>query len=193
MIATRLATILAACVTAAPSTLLAADTLPPSVPADLAVPAGAQPFLAADAEGTQNYVCALGHGGFAWAFIGPQATLFDASGQQGLTHFLSPNPDEGGAARATWQDSSDTSRLFATAVASSSDPTFVTPGAIPWLLLRVVGDEAGPTGGLALSGATFIHRVDTAGGLAPATGCRSAKDIGKKALVPYAARYVFYR
>jgi len=70
--------------------------------------------------------------------FGPQATLFNEHGQQVITHFLSPNPDEAGTARATWQHSRDTSAVWARAIASSSDPAFVAPGAIPWLLLELV-------------------------------------------------------
>jgi hypothetical protein len=163
------------------------------VPAGLAVPPGVAPFLATHAEGTQNYVCVLGPGGFGWEFHGPQATLVDDAATQVATHFLSPNPIEAGAARATWQHSADTSRVWAAAVASSTDPAFVAPGAIPWLLLKVVGQQDGPVGGTALSGALFIHRVNTAGGVAPPTGCGIAQDTGRKALVPYATDYVFYR
>jgi hypothetical protein len=35
--------------------------------------------------------------------------------------------------------------------------------------------------------------VNTSGGVAPSTGCASATDVGKKALVPYTADYFFYR
>ena len=164
-----------------------------SVPAGLAVPAGHTPFLTTHAEGTQNYVCVLAPGGFAWQFHGPQATLVDDATTQVATHFLSPNPIEGGAARATWQHSADTSRVWAAAIASSTDPAFVIPGAIPWLLLKVVGQQAGPGGGTGLSGALFIQRINTAGGQAPPTGCKTAEDTGRKALVPYATDYVFYR
>ena len=182
-----------------PALALAASVLQPvaaaaqsAVPGNL-VPAGVEPFLSLHAEGTQNYVCIVGPSGFAWAFFGPQATLFGDDGQQVTTHMLSANPDESGAARPTWQHSADTSRLWAAPIASSGDPAFVAPGAIPWLLLRIVGDEPGPTGGTTLGGAQFIQRIDTAGGIAPATGCGMASDIGRKALVPYAARYVFFR
>jgi hypothetical protein len=165
----------------------------PAVPGNIAVPAGAEAFLSLQAEGTQNHVCTVGPSGFAWTFFGPQATLFDDGGQQVTTHMLSANPDEDGAARATWQHSTDTSRVWAAAMASSSDRAFVAPGAIPWLLLRVVGDQPGPTGGAALGGTRYIHRIGTVGGIAPAAGCRNAADIGRKALVPYEARYIFYR
>jgi hypothetical protein len=40
---------------------------------------------------------------------------------------------------------------------------------------------------------TWIQRVNTAGGIAPADGCSIAADVGKKILVPYLADYVFYR
>jgi hypothetical protein len=164
-----------------------------TVPAGLEVPAGHAPFLATHAEGTQNYVCVLSASGFGWQFHGPQATLVDDAMTQIATHFLSPNPIEDGAARATWQHSADTSRVWAGAIASSTDPAFVAPGAIPWLLLKVMGQQAGPGGGTALTGALFIQRVNTAGGQAPPTGCKAAQDVGRKALVPYGTDYVFYK
>ena len=171
-------------------TLAGAQSLQ-AVPATLEVPAGHTPFLVAHASGTQNYICSLVRGGFEWTFFGPQATLFD--GHQIATHFLSPNPDENGKARATWQHSQDSSAVWAAAVASSSDDAFVDANAIPWLLLRVVGAEDGPTPGGALSAASFLQRVTTTGGLAPESGCSRALDIGVKALVPYTADYIFYR
>jgi hypothetical protein len=171
-----------------------AQVIPPLVPANLEVEFGNTPFLVGHAIGTQNYVCLLRAGGFAWTFFGPQATLFDDDGQQLTTHFLSANPDENGTLRATWQHSQDTSAIWALAIASSTDPAYVLPGAIPWLLLRVVGAEAGPTGGATLSATTFVQRVNTSGGIAPAAdGCARAADIGRRALVPYTADYVFYR
>lgn len=164
----------------------------PAVPADLAVPAGHSLFLKARAAGTQNYVCLPTASGFGWAFFGPQATLSQFN-MQITTHFLSPNPDEGGLPRATWQHSQDTSRVWGKAIASSSDPKFVKPGAIPWLLLEVVGAERGPGGGNRLTEATYIQRVRTSGGVAPATGCAEQANLGAKALVPYKADYLFYR
>ena len=173
---------------------LYAHTAGPAVPAELEVPAGHTLFLRAHAFGTQNYICLPTDSGFGWAFFGPQATLFrDAFGRQVMTHFLSPNPDEEGLPRATWQHSRDTSTVWATAVASSSDPSFVRPGAIPWLLLEVVGAEPGPAGGTRLTETVYIQRIRTSGGVAPATGCDDQDpDVGARALVPYEADYLFY-
>ena len=71
--------------------------------------------------------------------------------------------------------------------------TFVTPGAIPWLLVETKGVEPGPSGGGKLTRTTFIQRVDTVGGAAPADQCRSTADLGRTAFVPYESDYVFYR
>jgi uncharacterized protein DUF3455 len=166
---------------------------PPPAPANIRVPAGNKAFLDGHAEGTQDYICLASGQGFVWTFFGPQATLFDDEAKQLITHFLSPNPFETGTARATWQHSKDTSAVWAAAIASSSDSAFVAPGAIPWLLLQVVGEQIGPTGGHRLTATTFIQRLNTAGGTAPSTGCAVPTDVGKKALVPYAADYIFYK
>jgi len=157
------------------------------------VPAGNTLFLQGHAQGTQNYICLPSGGGFAWTFFSPQATLFfnitwigGDLPQQIITHFLSPNPVEKGTPRATWQSSFDTSAVWAKVRTngSSTDPAFVAPGAIPWLLLEAVGTQRGPTGGDILAHTTFVQRLNTAGGLIPATGCNEAKDAGATALVP---------
>ena len=61
------------------------------------------------------------------------------------------------------------------------------------ICMRRLRTGFGPTGGDKMTGTTFIQRVNTVGGLAPTTGCAQATDVGKKALVPYQAEYVFYR
>jgi hypothetical protein len=163
------------------------------VPDNIQVPAGNTAFLEGHAVGTQNYICLPSGIGFAWTFFGPQATLFDDDDEQVITHFLSPNPDEGGTPRATWQHSQDTSTVWAIAIASYSTPGFSARGDIPWLLLRVVGAQDGPTNGHTLTVTTFIQRLNTSGGVAPSTGCTLSTDVGKRALVPYTADYFFYR
>ena len=166
---------------------------PPPVPDNIQVPDGNRAFLEGHAVGTQNYICLPSGSGVAWILFGPQATLFNDEDKQIITHFLSPNPDEAGTLRVTWQHSRDTSAVWAMAIESSSEPAFVAPGAIPWLLLKVVGAQDGPTDGDKLSETTFIHRLHTSGGIAPATGCDMSADIGKREFVPYEADYFFYK
>jgi len=164
----------------------------PLAPTAIQVPAGYRPFLAGHAVGTQGFVCVYNGAGYQWSPFGPQATLFNADGQQTLTHFLSPTPYSLLPAPA-WQHSRDSSVVWGQVLASSTDPAYVLPDAIPWLLLEaaVVGD--GPAGGDKLLATRFIQRVNTVGGKAPATGCVGTQDIAKRALVPYEADYVLYR
>lgn len=168
----------------------------PPVPDGIEVPEGNRPFLVGRAFGTQNYIClpsATAPAGVAWTLFGPQANLFTDHDRQIMTHFISPNPDESGVLRATWQDSDDTSAAWARAVATSSDPAYVEAGAIPWLKLEVVGTEKGPTHGRRMTVTTFIQRLNTTGGVAPATGCALPADIGARVFVPYTADYFFYK
>jgi hypothetical protein len=165
----------------------------PSVPETIAVTGGYQPFLIGHAIGTQNYICApAAGGGVKWLFIGPQATVFDAEGQQILTHYQSENPLEADVIDATWQHSRDTSAVWARRIRGSVDPAFVAPDAIEWLLLGKTADRVGPDGGDRMTSAVFIQRVNTVGGRAPATGC-SESTINTRKLVPYEADYIFYR
>lgn len=164
---------------------------PPPVPTGLEVDAGNEAFLLGRGVGTQNYVCqpTKSLGQVAWTLFTPQATLFSDQREQLITHFSSPNPDEGGIVRVTWEDSADTSTVWAQAIAFAT----VKSDAIPWVKLQVVGREVGPTGGDTLFGTTFIQRVNTEGGLAPATGCDIPTDVGRRRFVPYTADYFFYK
>ncbi len=168
----------------------------PSVPPGLEAPSGHEPYLAGHALGTQNYVCArsaTAPSGVAWTLFGPQATVYDNRDKQLMTHFLSQNPVETGTPRATWHHSDDSSTVWAVREEGSSDSGWGQPDAIPWLLLKVVGNQRGVGGGRRLTGTTYIQRIATAGGPAPATGCASEADLAKTVLIPYYAQYVFYR
>ncbi len=171
----------------------------PAVPQNIQVPARNAPFLNAQGRGTQSYMCLPSASGFSWTFVGPQATLFlklssvgRENEQQIATHFFSPNPDEGGTPAVTWLHSLDSSAVWGHAVAMSTDPAFVAAGAIPWLLVQAVGSERGHTGSNILGQATFIHRVNTTGGVAPTTPCGSS-NIGARTFVHYTADYIFYK
>lgn len=154
----------------------------PVVPSNLVVEAGNEPFLQTRAYGTQNYYC-LSNG--TWKLFGPQATLYvgNVPFQIG-THFLSPNPEEQGTPRATWMHSHDGSAVWAVKIEEAP-----AAGAIPWLLLKKVGTVEGTIGGGLLAQTTFIQRVNTLAGLAPAGSCAP----GAIALVPYETDYIFYR
>jgi Protein of unknown function (DUF3455) len=181
--------------------------VPPPAPMTIQVdPTLFVPFFKGHGVGTQNYICKpTSPTTVAFALFTPQATLFNENGKQLTTHFFSPNPDEANTdptvignfqIRATWQDSRDTSSVWAKVDKSATfltDPAFVAPDAIAWLKLEVEGHRNGPTGDDTLKPTKFIQRVNTVRGLAPSTGCTSLSDIGNQAFVPYEADYIFYK
>ena len=168
------------------------SVVPPPVPDAIQVPPEFTPYFAAHAIGTQGYVCVAVDSVFSWTPFGPQATLFDEQSQQILTHFVSPTPYSQ-LLNPTWQHSRDSSTVWAQVSRSSSDPSFVEPGAIPWLLLEAVVVGDGPTWGDKLTATRLIQRLNTVGGMGPSTGCAGPGDIKKRALVPYEADYFFYK
>lgn len=183
-----------ACLLSLQMSTRADDLMSPNVPATIQVPAGNKLFLVGHATGTQNYICLPADGGVKFVLFTPQATLFKEQ-KQIITHYFSPNPAEGDTVRATWEHSKDSSKVWGMVATgnSSADPAYVDSNAIPWLLVTVVGTESGSGDGDALAKTTFIQRVHTNGGVAPATGCTSTSDIGARAYVPYIADYYFYK
>jgi hypothetical protein len=125
------------------------------------------------AVGVQIYECKITEGKAAWAFIAPEADLFDASGKRVGKHYAGPS----------WE-SDDGSKIVGTVRARADAPR---AGAIPHLLLAASADaKAG-----ALAAITSVQRVNTLGGVAPATPC-AAGDSGKQARVYYSADYKFF-
>ena len=192
----------------------AAQTVtPPPTPTLITPPAGNTAFLVGHALGTQGYVClptTPGASTASWTINAarPEATLFTKFfGQdvQIITHFLSPDENPKDPTKpvpfgnATWQSSFDTSRVWAAvlhgnAITAGTDPASCpNTGSIACLLLETVGSKEGPTGGTLLSKTSFIQRLNTKGGSAPADGCFVSTDVGKQALVPYTADYFFYK
>ncbi len=167
----------------------------PVVPSDLELSSAYKLFFAGHAVGTQNYICAPAAvpAGVDWLFIGPQATVFDATGEQILTHFQSRNPLPPDALQATWQHSRDTSAVWAKRLRGSTDPAYVAPDAIEWLLLEVTASTAGPNGGVKIAGTVYVQRVNTVGGVKPPSLDCTPATINTRRLVPYEADYYFYK
>jgi hypothetical protein len=167
----------------------------PNVPSNIEAPAGTKLFRVGHAIGTQNYICAPAPtaSGVDWLFLGPQAIVFDEDQKQILTHFLSKNPFKNHELHATWQDSRDSSIVWAKRLDGSMDPAYVAPGAIEWLLLEMTGADNGPTGGDRLARTLFIQRVNTAGGVKPPAAECTPTTINSRRLVNYEADYYFYR
>jgi hypothetical protein len=127
------------------------------------------------AKGVQIYQCREKKdqaGSYEWAFVAPEADLFDTSERKIGKHYAGPH----------WE-SPDGSKIAGTVKESTDAPQ---TDAIPWLLL--VTKSVGPQG--SFSKITGIQRVNTVGGVAPKTGCNQS-TVGTTARIPYAADYYF--
>ena len=166
---------------ACPSSWLVAPTVDPV----LAVPDGGVVALHASATGTQDYACSQvaidGGAGYAWVFSGPEADLHDCNGVAIGKHFAAG----GDAGAPEWMTMADSSFVIAHKIAAETPDGGAS--AIPWLLLQAV--DHGGSG--VLSTVTYVERVDTAGGLAPSTGCDTG-TVGATQKVSYTAEYYFF-
>jgi hypothetical protein len=148
-----------------------------NLPAAVQVPAGNKVAMETVGAGDITYQCNPKKdmaGQFEWVFVGPDAKLNDRSGKQVGKYYGPP---------ATWE-SMDGSKItgMQVAVAPSS------AGNIPLQLVKA--NPAMGTG--AMMGVTYIQRVATSGGVAPAMPC-DASSSGSKQIVRYQADYIFYK
>ncbi len=179
--ATALASVLALSALAAcgsmssgmPMSMYSQDKLPAAVQ----VPAGNMVAMQTVGVGEITYQCNPKKDmadQFEWSFVGPDAKLNDRGGKQVGKYYGPP---------ATWE-SMDGSKLTATQVAVAPNGT----GNIPYQLVK--GNPAMGSG--AMTGVTYIQRVNTQGGVAPAAAC-AASNAGAKQVVKYQADYIFYK
>jgi len=151
-----------------------AGPTPPAVPDLIAVGDGHKVFLVGHAVGVQIYTC----NGVVWGpGSTPRANLYDDNGNLVTTHFGGPS----------WQ-ARDGSLVMATV----EERVTVDPTAIPWLRLKAKSPVAGPDGDR-LVATTFIQRIATTGGLAPAPATCNIGTAGTVAEVPYTADYYFWK
>ncbi len=146
-----------------------------ALPEPVRVPAGQKVRLMTTGVGEITYECrekANAAGQFEWAFVAPVATLY-GPGRRSLGKYY---------AGPTWE-SSDGSKITGKQVAIAP----AKPGSIPMQLVKA--DPAMGAG--AMNGVSYIQRVNTKGGVAPAMACDAAGK-GKRQQVAYEADYVFY-
>ena len=167
-------------------------TPPASLPTAIAVPSGATVKLHDHAIGVQVYTCtasaaggAGGAGGTGGAGGGgattysrvlkqPDAVLYDSSFATVGTHGAGPN----------WTSTVDASVVIAARIAQAAS---TANGAIAWLLLQT----SSTTGTGVFSDITYVQRLNTAGGPAPATG-GDATTAATEVRIPYSADYYFF-
>jgi hypothetical protein len=147
------------------------------LPDAVKVPAGNMVAMETVGTGEITYECRDkkdAAGQFEWVFVGPDAELKDRSGKAVGKYFGPP---------ATWR-AADGSAVTGTQLA-------VAPAAAGNIPLQLV--KANPaTGAGAMTGITYIQRVATQGGVAPAMACDAASK-GKREIVKYKADYIMYK
>jgi hypothetical protein len=159
------AALLAACAARPVQPVLPANLQPPDAPSVLTILA---------AKGVQIYECRARKdqpGAAEWAFVAPEAELFDGQGRRVGKHYAGPS----------WE-ADDGSKLAGSVKARADAPN---ADSIPWLLLSVrsVGAEG------AFSKATYIQRINTLGGQPPAADACTPATLGKVERVGYTADY----
>jgi uncharacterized protein DUF3455 len=147
----------------------------PEVPNNIKVTSSDEVILQVHATGSQIYICQAGTDQkLAWILKAPDADLFDSHGKKIGHHFAGP----------TWQ-LNDESEVVGKLVAKHDAPEATD---IPWLLLSgVTHNSAG-----ILANVTFIQRVHTKDGLAPAASTCDDSKRGTESKIPYSADYFFY-
>lgn len=155
-----------------------------TTPALVAVPDAikAQPneqvAMVLPAKGVQIYECRAKQGqagAFEWAFVAPEAALYNSAGTQIGKHYGGPS----------WEVN-DGSKLVGALKARADAPqkAGTAAGNIPWLLLTTTASGAKGS----FSNVTAIQRVNTVGGVAPTATCAQG-NAGSQARVPYTADY----
>jgi hypothetical protein len=147
------------------------------LPAAVQVPAGHKVAMETVGIGQITYECRAKKDQAMeqeWAFVGPDARLTDRQGRVIGRYFGPP---------ATWAHQ-DGSKVTATQVA-------VAPSSAGNIPLQLVKAEPA-TGMGAMQGVTYIQRVATRGGVAPAMACNSS-TLGQKQVVQYQADYIIWK
>jgi hypothetical protein len=144
------------------------DNRAPDVPQEIKVEEGNRVHFHGFAIGFQVYTWT----GTAWSAAVPDATLFDNDGNVVATHFAGPR----------WKSNSGSIVLAAV----DAPRITVNRDSIEWLRLKTVSTE----GSGIFADTTFVQRVNTFGGLPPASNGNAIGDVFKS---PYTADYFFYR
>jgi len=167
------AAVLSACNSMPMTSMMKIDNA--ALPEPVRVPAGQRLVMATSGVGEITYECREKKdmaGQHEWVFVAPIATLYGADRKTVGKYYAGP----------TWE-ANDGSKVTGKQVAVAP----AAPGSIP---LQLVKAEPAMGAG-AMTGISYIQRLNTKGGIAPAMAC-DAMSKGKRQQVAYEADYVFY-
>jgi hypothetical protein len=125
-------------------------------------------------DSVQIYTCKSAGQSFAWSGPDPDAMMADAAHKLTVHHYKGP----------TWEATDGS-------IVRSEGPLAKhylasTASAVHWLELPA------KDGAKQFAKVTFIHRIDTTGGLPPSAQPCDAQHAGDQERVPYSATYLFY-
>jgi hypothetical protein len=146
-----------------------------ALPEPVRVPAGNVLKLETVGVGEITYECRAKKdmaGAFEWAFVAPVATLVDMKKASVGKYYAGP----------TWE-ANDGSKVTGKQLA-------VAPAGAGNIPLQLVKAEPAMGNG-AMTGTSYIQRLETKGGVAPSATCDAA-TVGAKQQVKYEAKYAFY-
>ena len=131
------------------------------------------------AEGVQKYKAQLKSGSnpsaYEWVFVAPQANLYDATNKKAGTHSAGPS----------WQLTGIADSIFGQQFSPPRTAVSSDPNGVDWLLLMPKNGKS-PSG--IFSSVSYIQRIATKGGKAPAIPPQNATDTVD---VKYTAIYRF--
>ncbi len=131
-----------------------------------------EPVMRLQGRGVQVFRCEAHGSGYSWVYRLPEAELVDGSGKPLVRHGANFSFEHG-----------DGSRLLGTIVKYDDAPD---PKDLRWLLLSTRSFGEG-----ALSGITFVQRVNTVGGMPPSR-CDASQQ-SRLLRVDFSADFVFYK
>jgi hypothetical protein len=150
------------------------------IPASVDLPANTARVFTFYAVGVQKYkaqeIAGSSPVAYQWVFVAPQADLYDATNKKVGNHSAGP----------TWQLSTADS-IYGQAFTPARTAPAGDANSIDWLLLMPKQGKA-PTG--VFADVSYVQRVATKGGKAPATAPTAATDVAE---VGYTAVYRFSR
>jgi Protein of unknown function (DUF3455) len=169
-----LAALISACASS-PSMTMMKPVDNAALPEAVRAPAGTKQTMTTVGVGEITYECREKSGmagAHEWVFVAPVATLYSPDRKTVGKYYAGP----------TWE-AADGSKVTGKQVAVAP----AMPGSIPLQLVKA--DPAMGAG--AMQGVAYIQRLNTKGGVAPATTCDAAAK-GQRRQVAYEADYVFY-
>lgn len=149
-----------------------------TIPDTLKAPTNAVLLASFFAAGVQIYevrATAADPNRYEWAFVAPEATLYGADYLVVGRHYAGP----------TWE-SNDGSTVVGRVISRRDAPRSTTD--IPWLLLT----NRTNTGTGIFSRVSYVQRLNTHGGQAPAARTAVKATLGTRVRIPYVATYTFY-